>query len=109
MPNIRHDINMDTEEISGYTGLLGAILNQAVKDLQKSYGKLIEDIQEQNYYSFKINCLFFERDCNGYCEQELSKYIFEKALKFEEENHNKNKVKFAKEYIKEKNLASIIS
>ena len=53
MANIRCSINIDTEEVAGYTGLLGAILNQAVKDLQKSYCKLIKTRTEYSYNEFK--------------------------------------------------------
>ena len=100
MSNIRHSINNDTEEISGYTGLLGAILNQAVKELQKNYSKLIKNRNNENYIKFKSSRLFFEKDCNGYCEEELSKYILEKAMKIEEEKYSENDINVTKKYIK---------
>lgn len=106
MSNIRHSINSDTEEISGYTGLLGAILNQAVKELQSNYGKLLKERNIENYNDYKRSRLFFEKDCNGYCEEELSKYILEKALKIEEEKHSEKDIITTKNYIKLKDVFS---
>lgn len=108
MSNIRHVIESDTEEISGYTGLLGAILYQAVKELQSNYGKLLKERNIENYREYKKSRLFFEKDCNGYCEEELSKYILEKALKLEEEKHSTKDVTTTKNYInlKENKLVS---
>ena len=100
MPNVRRSINSDTEEISGYTGLLGAILNQAVKELQKNYSKLLKERSIENYQEFKKSRLLFEKDCNGYCEEELSEYILKKALELEEEKHSKNDINITKKYIK---------
>ena len=100
MPNIRHNINIDTEEISGYTGLLGAVLHEAVKDLQRDYSNLIKELSIENYGKYKASRLFFERDCNGYCEEELSKYILEKAIKIVEEKYNEKEVRTVRNYIK---------
>lgn len=100
MANIRRNINTDIEEISGYTGLLGAILNQAVKELQRNYGRLLKERNIENYNKYKESRLFFERDCNGYCEEELSEYILQKALKIEEEKHSEKDTITTKNYIK---------
>lgn len=109
MANIRCSINIDTEEVAGYTGLLGAILNQAVKDLQKSYCKLIKTRTEYSYNEFKRSCLFFDENCNGYCDRELSKYILEKALKIEEEKHPKKDIINIKNYIESMEAEAIAS
>ena len=106
MANIRRSIESNNEETSGYTGLLAAIINHAVKDLQLKYGELIEKTTKKNYDKYKMARLFFENSCNGYCGPELSSYILEKALKIEEENHDKNSIYIAKKYIKSADLGS---
>ena len=99
MSNIRNSIGGIENEFTGYTGLLGAIIAQAVRDFQKVYGDLIKEKNDNNYNKYKASCLFFERCCNGYCEEEFSKYILEKAMKIEEEKYTKEDIKNTKEYI----------
>lgn len=100
MPNIRKSININPEELSGYDGLIGALLNYAVKDLQSSYKKLYKEKNKDNYFKFKAQCLFFERNCNGYIDPELSRYIYEKALRIIDNEYKNKEVEEVKNYIK---------
>ena len=102
MSNIRNSIGGIENELSGYTGLLGAIIAQAVRDFQKVYGNLIKERNNNNYGRYKASRLFFERNCNGYCEEEFSKYILEKAMKIEEEKYSEEDIKAIKNYIQMK-------
>ena len=102
MNNIKHEINGNNDELSSYNGLLGAIIYQAVKDFQASYVKLIKVRNLTNYNEFIINRLFFINSCNGYCEQNLSNYILEKAIKIVDESYSKKEIDLVKSYIKNK-------
>lgn len=100
MSNIRHQINSDNNELSGYNGLIGAVIHQAVKDLQESYIKLINERNLSNYHKFKTNRLFFINSCNRYCGENFSMYILEKAIRLVDKSYPKENIKLVKEYIK---------
>ena len=85
---------------SKYLGLIGAIIQQAIVEYKKAYKKLSKDLNEYNYGKFITERLFFENKCNGYIDEDLAKYIYEKAKQEAEEQIQKDKVLSTNNYIK---------
>ena len=99
MGYMNHKLKENSEDF-GYLGLLGAILQQAVKDYESSYKKLVKEKNKSNYNKFFASRLFFVNGCNGYVDPDLAKYVYEKAVKNTEELFTEKEVKFTNEYIK---------
>jgi hypothetical protein len=95
---IRKNINSDT-----YDALLGGIIGQAVKDLQRAYRRLIKETTRYNYNHYISIRLFFDKNCNGYLSEELAGYIKEQAISIEikEKKYSKEDVERVNKYIEE--------
>ena len=89
----------DNSEDFGYLGLLGAIMQQAVKDYENAYKRLVKEKSVANYNKFVASRLFFTNGCNGYLDPDFAQYIYEKAVENTEELFTKKQVKFTNEYI----------
>jgi hypothetical protein len=104
MHHIRHQVEINTSEDAGYLGLIGAVIHQAVKDYQDSYKTFANHQCIENYHEFKRNSIFFEHKCNGYIDEYLSDYIYEKAKTDVEKEIPKEKLDKIKKFIKDNNL-----
>jgi hypothetical protein len=88
------------DESENYIGLIGAVIQQAVSEYKIAYKKLSKDNNEINYGKFVTERLFFINKCNGYIDEELSTYVYERAIKEAEEQISEQDVIKTNNYIK---------
>lgn len=105
-----NNLEKDDPDISvGYIGLIGAIIRQAMKDYKQSYARLVMCKDDKSYWKFNSDRLFFINNCNGYTNNQMSSYLYEKAQQEAEKPFSNSEIRFINEYIRMKDKQNNIS